>query len=50
LMHFYRDKVAFFHLPSLVIDTNLDGLVTVRGLTFSILDLSIELHGIEVGE
>jgi hypothetical protein len=50
LMHFYRDKVAFFHLPSLVIDTDLDGLVTVRGLTFSILDLSIELHGIEVGE
>jgi hypothetical protein len=48
-MHFYRDKVAFFHLPSLVIDTDLDGLVTIRGITFSILDMTIELHGIEVG-
>ena len=48
-MHFYRDKVAFFNLPSLVIDTKLDGLLTIRGLTFSILDLTIELHGIEVG-
>ena len=50
LMHFYRDKVAFFYLPSLVIDTELDGLVTIRGITFSILDMTIELHGIEVGE
>jgi hypothetical protein len=49
LLHFYRDKVAFFNLPSLIIDTELDGMVTVRGLTFNILDLSIELHGIEVG-
>jgi hypothetical protein len=49
LVHFYRDKVAFFNLPSLVIDTELDGLVTIRGCTFSILDLSIEFHGIEVG-
>lgn len=48
-MHFYRDKIAFFYLPSLVIDTDLDGLVTIRGITFSILDLTIELHGIEVG-
>lgn len=50
LLHFYKDKVAFFDLPSLVIDTGLDGLVTIRGVTFSILDLSIELHGIEVGQ
>lgn len=50
LAHFYRDKVAFFHLPSLVIDNRLDGLVTIRGLTFSVLDLSIQLHGIEVGQ
>ena len=50
LMHFYRDKIAFFYLPSLVVDTELDGLMTVRGVTFSILDLTIELHGIEVGQ
>ena len=48
-MHFYRDKVAFFSLPSLVIDIDLDGLVTIRGVTFSILDMTIELHGIEIG-
>lgn len=50
LVHFYRDKVAFFNLPSMVIDTDLDGLVTIRGVTFSILDLTIELHGIEIGQ
>jgi hypothetical protein len=50
LLHFYRDKVAFFNLPSLIIDTELDGMVTIRGLTLNILDLSIELHGIEVGQ
>lgn len=49
-LHFYKDKIAFFDLPSLVIDTYLDGLVNVRGLTFNILDLSVELHGIEVGQ
>jgi hypothetical protein len=48
-VHFYRDKIAFFYLPSLVIDTDLDGLATVRGVTFSILDLTLELHGIEIG-
>lgn len=50
LVHFYRDKVAFFNLPSMVIDTELDGLVTIRGVTLSILDMTIELHGIEIGE
>lgn len=49
-VHFYRDKVAFFDLPSLVIDNEYDGLITVRGLTINILDCSIELHGIEVGK
>lgn len=50
LVHFYRDKVAFFDLPSLVIDTDLDGMMTVRGITLNLLDMSIELHGIEVGK
>jgi hypothetical protein len=49
-VHFYRDKVAFFDLPSLVIDNEYDGLINVRGLTINILDCSIELHGIEIGK
>jgi hypothetical protein len=49
-VHFYRDQVAMFYLPSMVIDSGLDGLVTVRGLNISLLDLTIELYGIEVGE
>ena len=49
-VHFYRDQVALFCLPSMVVDSELDGLVTVRGLTLSLLDLTIEMHGLEVGE
>jgi hypothetical protein len=48
-VHFYRDKAALFYCPSMVIDSGLDGLVTIRGLTINLLDLSAELHGIEVG-
>jgi hypothetical protein len=48
-VHFYRDRVALFYTPSLVIDSGLDGMVTVRGVTISLLDLSVELHGIEIG-
>jgi hypothetical protein len=49
-VHFYRDQVALFYLPSMVIDLKLDGRVTVRGLTISLLDLTIQLHGLEVGK
>lgn len=34
----------------MVVDSELDGLVTIRGLTLSLLDLTIEMHGLEVGE
>lgn len=50
IVHFYRDKVAFFGLPSLVIDKDLDGMMTIRGVTLNMLDVSIELHGIEIGK
>jgi hypothetical protein len=49
-VYFYRDKVAMFYLPSMIIDQGLEGMVTVRGLTVNLLDLSLELHGLEVGE
>lgn len=34
----------------MIIDQGLEGMVTVRGLTVNLLDLSLELHGLEVGE
>lgn len=49
-VHFYRDQVAMFYLPSMVIDSGLDGLVTIRGINISLLSATIELHGLEVGE
>jgi len=48
--HFTRDKVAFFAIPTLKLDTGITGLVTVRGITVSLLDMVVELHGIEVCE
>lgn len=48
--HFTRDKVAFFGIPTLKLDTGITGLVTIRGITISFLDLVVELHGIEICE
>lgn len=48
--HFSKDRVAWFGIPSLKLDINISGLVTIRGVTFSLLDLALELHGIEICE
>ncbi|ORY87836.1 hypothetical protein BCR37DRAFT_375746 [Protomyces lactucae-debilis] len=48
-LHFVSDKVAFFNIPALEIDTDVDGLFVVRGLTFCLSNLTITVHGIEVG-
>ena len=48
-LHFVNDKIAFFDLPALEIDTAVDGLMVVRGLTISLSSLTILAHGIEVG-
>ncbi|KFY45651.1 hypothetical protein V494_00849 [Pseudogymnoascus sp. VKM F-4513 (FW-928)] len=48
-LHFIDDKVAFFHIPALEIDTDVDGLMVLRGVTFSITTLSFTVHGVEVG-
>ena len=48
-MHFYRDKVAFFSFPVLIIDTDISGFVAVHGVTASLLTLSIEFHSIDIG-
>ncbi|KAH8879274.1 hypothetical protein GQ53DRAFT_814034 [Thozetella sp. PMI_491] len=48
-LHFIEDKVALFDIPALEIDTDVDGLFVIRGLTVSLSGLSILAHGIEVG-
>jgi len=47
--HFVKDKLALFNLPALEIDTNVDGLFVIRGLTISFSTLTIVAHGIELG-
>jgi len=48
-LHFIDDKIAFFEIPALEIDTHVDGLFVVRGVTFSLSTLSFVVHGVEVG-
>lgn len=48
-LQFLNDKVAFFDIPALEIDTEVDGLFVVRGITFELSSLTIKVHGIEVG-
>lgn len=48
-LHFTRDRIAFFNLPALEIDTEVDGLLVIRGITISLSDLTLVAHGIEVG-
>ena len=48
-LHFIDDKIAFFHIPALEIDTEVDGLMVLRGITFSLSTLSFTVHGVEVG-
>ena len=46
---FIHDKIAFFDIPALEIDTEVDGLMVIRGLTFCLSTLEIVAHGVEVG-
>ena len=48
-LHFINDKIAFFNIPALEIDTEVGGLMVIRGLTFSLLHLNLVAHGVEVG-
>ena len=48
-LEFIHDKIAVFDLPALEIDTEVDGLMVIRGLTISLSTLTITAHGIEVG-
>ncbi|KAH7119593.1 hypothetical protein B0J11DRAFT_551761 [Dendryphion nanum] len=48
-LHFIRDKIAFFDLPALEIDTDVNGLLAIRGVTLSLSTLTLVAHGVEVG-
>jgi hypothetical protein len=48
-LSFINDKIALFDLPALEIDTEVDGLMVIRGVTISLSTLTIVAHGIEVG-
>lgn len=48
-LQFVNDKVAFFDIPALEIDVDVEGLMVIRGLTISLSTLTIVAHGIEVG-
>lgn len=48
-LHFVHDTIAFFDIPALEIDVDVDGLMVVRGLTISLSSLTVVAHGVEVG-
>lgn len=47
--HFVKDKLALFNLPALEIDTDVNGLFVIRGVTISFSTLTLVAHGIELG-
>lgn len=48
-LQFTNDKVAFFDLPALEIDVDVEGLMCIRGISFSFSSLTIIAYGVEVG-
>lgn len=48
-LQFTSNKIAFFDLPALEIDVDVEGLMVIRGVTFSLSSLTIVVHGVEVG-
>lgn len=46
---FVKDQLALFNLPALEIDTDVDGLFVIRGVTLSFSSLTLVAHGIELG-
>jgi hypothetical protein len=49
-LHFTRDKIALFNLPAMEIDTEVDGLLVIRGVTIQLSTLTLVAHGIELGK
>ena len=48
-LQFTNDNIAFFNLPALEIDVDVEGLMCIRGITIQLSTLTIIAHGVEVG-
>lgn len=48
-LHFTRDRIALFNIPAIEIDTEVAGLMVIRGITVSLSSLTIIAHGVEIG-
>ncbi|QSZ30727.1 hypothetical protein DSL72_000285 [Monilinia vaccinii-corymbosi] len=48
-LQFVEDRVGVFDLPGLEIDTEVDGLMVIRGVTVRLSEMSLRVHGVEVG-
>ncbi|KAI4736854.1 hypothetical protein E4T50_12656 [Aureobasidium sp. EXF-12298] len=48
-LQFIDDQIAFFDIPALEIDVDVNGLMNIRGMTFRLSSLMIIAHGVEVG-
>ncbi|KAJ8064713.1 hypothetical protein OCU04_007033 [Sclerotinia nivalis] len=48
-LQFIDDRIGIFDIPGLEIDTEVDGLVVVRGVTVTLSEMSLTVHGVEVG-
>ncbi|KAF7874901.1 hypothetical protein EAF04_002075 [Stromatinia cepivora] len=48
-LQFVEDRIGIFDIPGLEIDTEVDGLVVVRGVTVRLSEMSLTVHGVEVG-
>ncbi|CAD6439820.1 e7fdd15e-8288-412d-9e4e-1ad462be898c [Sclerotinia trifoliorum] len=47
-LQFIDDRIGIFDIPGLEIDTKVDGLVVVRGVTLILSEMSLTVHGVEV--
>ncbi|ESZ93465.1 hypothetical protein SBOR_6172 [Sclerotinia borealis F-4128] len=48
-LQFMDDRIGVFDIPGLEIDTEVDGLMVVRGVTVRLSEMSVRVHGVEVG-
>ncbi|KAI9646561.1 hypothetical protein NHQ30_004556 [Ciborinia camelliae] len=48
-LQFIDDRIGIFDIPGLVIDTEVDGLMVIRGVTVRLSEMSLRFHGVEVG-
>jgi hypothetical protein len=48
-LYFVNNKIAFFDIPALEIDTNVARLIVIQGLSISLTKLTIVAYSVKVG-